>query len=141
MVYININVHNAAQNSNVQQTINLRNIYTVPKIKQTISVRTLVCETQKGNKMSEKRKQINFCIDRIYEILDLLRPNNKWRILYGKTEDYDIDDWKKQYLQLVDREDYFFIYVENELLYAVNVTGDSVLTAVQELITKLAAKF
>ena len=91
--------------------------------------------------MSTKRKIINFCIDRIYEILNEIRPGNNWTIIYSKPEEIELDDWKKQYLGIINGEDYFFIYIDHSLTYAVNVTGDSILTAVQELINKLAIKF
>lgn len=88
-----------------------------------------------------KTEEIEFCIRKIEEILDYLRPGNNWNIEYNKPEFISILSWKKEYLGIVDGEDYFFIYVDGDILYAVNVTGDSVLTAIQELVNKLAAKF
>lgn len=91
--------------------------------------------------MTEKTKQICFGINRIQEILDHIRPNNNWEIVYDTPEHVPMTEWDRKYLQLCNGEDYFFIFVGSQLLYAVNVTGDSVLTAMQELITKLAEKF
>lgn len=91
--------------------------------------------------MNSKTTQIDFCIEKIKEILDYLRPENKWNIGYAKPEEIIIPSWKYEYLQLIDGEDYFFIFIEDEIMYAINVTGDSVLTAIHELVGKLADKF
>lgn len=91
--------------------------------------------------MSNKTEQINFCMKKVIEILDYIRPGNEWDITYAKPENTDISDWKRNYLQIMDGEDYFFISVGDEILYAINVTGDSTLTAIHELIDQLAKKF
>ena len=91
--------------------------------------------------MSSKTNQINFCIEKVHDILNEIRPGHKWHIEYNKPENIYIMSWKKEYLHLIDGEDYFFIYIDGDIIYAVNVTGDNVLTAIHELITKLAAKF
>ena len=91
--------------------------------------------------MTDKDIKILSCTNKVKEILDIILPGNDWEIAYDIPEHVPMSDWTKQYLQLIDGEDYFFIYVGGRLMYAVNVTGDSILTAIQELITKLAAKF
>ena len=91
--------------------------------------------------MLSKTTQIDFCTEKIKEILDYLRPDNKFKLVYAKPEEVEISNWKRKYLQLLNGEDYFLIYYEDEPLYAVNVTGDSVLTAIRELVDKLADKF
>ena len=102
----------------------------------------LVCEKQNRRiRMTDKEIKILSCTRKVEEILDIIRPGNDWEIAYDIPEHVPMSDWTKSYLGLIDGEDYFFIYVEGRLLYAVNVTGDSELTAIQELITKLSAKF
>ena len=91
--------------------------------------------------MSNKTELIMFAVSKIEEILEHIRPNNGWEIAYDIPEHISLTDWDRKYLNLVDGENYFFIYVDSKLLYAVNVTCDSVLTAIQELVTKLSAKF
>lgn len=91
--------------------------------------------------MSDKTTQINFCKQKIQEVLNYLRPGNRWNLVYTKPEDVALSTWNRKYLQLLDSEDYFIIYVNDEPLYAINVTGDSVLTAIRELVDKLADKF
>ena len=88
-----------------------------------------------------KTAQILNCTKKIEEILDCIRPGHNWEIAYDIPEHVCVSDWDKEYLGLIDGEEYFFIFIGEELMYAVNVTGDSVLTAIQELVTKLAAKF
>lgn len=86
------------------------------------------------------RIKMKFCAEKVKEILDYVRPNN-WEIIYCKPDEINLSEWKREYLQLIDNEDYFFVAIDGEVMYAVNVTGDSTLTAVQELVTKLASKF
>ena len=91
--------------------------------------------------MTKKDMQILHCTRKIEEILEYLRPNNQWEIAYDIPEHVHLSDWDRKYLGVIDGEDYFFIFVEGNPLYAINVTGDSVLTAIRELVEKLADKF
>ena len=91
--------------------------------------------------MLSKTKQIDFCTEKIKEILDYLRPDNKFKIVYAKPEEVNMSDWKREYLRLLCDEDYFIVYYDDEPLYAINVTGDSVLTAIRDLVNLLANKF
>lgn len=87
------------------------------------------------------KDKILFCKEKVEEMLECIRPGNDWKIVYSIPSKVTLSDWDRKYLGVIDGEDYFFIFVENRPLYAVNVTGDSVMTAIQELVTKLAAKF
>ena len=91
--------------------------------------------------MSNKTEQIMFAISKIEEILEHIRPNNGWEIAYDIPEHVSLTDWERKYLNLINGKDYFFIFVDSKLLYAINVTGDSVLTAIYELMDKLSKKF
>ena len=84
-----------------------------------------------------KEENLNYCIKKIKEILDYLRPGNKWAIAYGKAQ----STWSKGTHVMYSGEEYFYIFEENRLLYTVNVTADSELTALSELMNKLAKKF
>jgi len=88
-----------------------------------------------------KTEQINFAIQKVQEILNIIRPENNWKITYSTPENIEVSDWDRTYHGLINKEDYFFIWIGQKLHYTVNVTGDSVLTAIQELINKLALKF
>lgn len=79
-----------------------------------------------------KTEQINFALQHIQEILENIRPNNDWKIVYVA---YDDDT------EVLAGEEVFKIYIEGRLAYEVNVTCDSVLTALSELMSKLAKKF
>lgn len=51
-------------------------------------------------------------------------------------------EWTRQRLLLLSGEEYFFISRPDDgLLYVVNVTGDSILTATHELMDLIARKF
>lgn len=91
--------------------------------------------------MLSKTTQIDFCTEKIKEILDYLRPDNKFKIVYAKPEEVNMSDWKREYLRLLCGEDYFIVCYDDEPLYAINVTGDSVLTAIRDLVNLLANKF
>ena len=51
--------------------------------------------------------------------------------------------WDRSYHHITPGDEYFWIFdgVTGDLLYTVNVTGDSVLTAASELMNLLARKF
>ena len=49
--------------------------------------------------------------------------------------------FQREYFHLLSGEEYFLIYDDWGLMYAVNVTGDSVLTAGNELLSLVAKKF
>ena len=91
--------------------------------------------------MTEKTIKILECTKKIEEILQIIRPDNNWEIAYDTPEHVDLTDWDRKYLQLIDGEDYFFIFVDGSPLYAVNVTGDSIICALYELIELLSRKF
>ena len=91
--------------------------------------------------MDNKTTRILHCTEKVQEILDYLRPDNKWEIAYDKPEHVSLSDWERNYHNLYDREDYFFVFIDGKLVYTINVTGDNELTAIYELIEKLAKKF
>lgn len=91
--------------------------------------------------MPNENAQIQYGLKKVSELLEFIRPDNDWTIIYDVPERVPMTEWDKQYFQLIYGDNYFFIFVDGKLLYAVNVTGDSVLTAISELVNKLAAKF
>jgi len=50
-------------------------------------------------------------------------------------------DWERTYNHILPGEEYFIIREKDFVLYVVNVSDDSDLTAAEELIRKVAAKF
>lgn len=59
-----------------------------------------------------------------------------------EREDRDkFTPFQMRYFQLMECEEYFFIRDSEDLLYAVNVTGDSPLTAAWELMELVSKKF
>ena len=51
------------------------------------------------------------------------------------------DEWSRSKFRLINGDEYFLITKYGVRLYMVNVTGDSYLTAIKELMDKIAAKF
>ena len=92
-----------------------------------------------------KEQQINFCIEKIQEMLHVINPEKQWTIKYFYPKDMNdfmpYSPWDVQRHHLFVHDEYFLILDDNGILYAVNVTGDSVLTAVEELMLLLSKKF
>lgn len=92
-----------------------------------------------------KERQINFCIEKIQEMLQLINSEKKWTIKYFYPKDFHefepYSPWDVQRHHLFVNDEYFLIMDDDGILYAVNVTGDSVLTAVEELMLLLSKKF
>jgi len=77
-------------------------------------------------------------------VMDMVRPYAQIDIGYRKETDESVNDyteWGRERLGILSGQEYFFISRPGELLYAVNVTADSVLTAAMELMTRIANKF
>lgn len=82
----------------------------------------------------------------VTEMLYIVYPNKRVRIEYVRmTEDCmrKLDPWYVQYHRLVPGDEYMLLWdLEfDEMLYAVNVTGDSYLYCVKELLDLIAEKF
>ena len=95
--------------------------------------------------MEDKATEINYGIVQIQGILQMLRPEKKWRIVYKKVTDAVLDtltDWQKQYHGIRKNEEYFFIWDEEGcLLYVLNVSAESTLYSLSNLLKLLADKF
>ena len=87
-------------------------------------------------------------------ITELMHRVNKYTdgitIRYDEPTEETIStygDWFRRYHHILPGDEYFMIYEKQNdgqpdyLLYVVNVTGDSSLTAADELMRKVAAKF
>ena len=59
------------------------------------------------------------------------------------TGSLKLSDWQRKYHHILSGEEYILVTdnTTGDLLYAVNVTGDAVLTAIYELMKLLSAKF
>lgn len=93
--------------------------------------------------MSTKQEKIEFGISKIQDILRELNPRKVWDIQYASFTDpkEHLDDWDIKYYNIFANEEYVLIYENENLLYAINVTGDSVLCTLDELMRKLVDKF
>lgn len=81
-------------------------------------------------------------IDNMVHMFNTHVPNVA--IYYEKMTDESIKtytDWQRTYNHLLTGEEYFIIWDGPSLLYAVNVSGDSALTAAEELMHLVASKF
>lgn len=82
-------------------------------------------------------------IEKIQEFLQEYRPEKHWDIIVAQVDDPKdlFDDWTIAYHGILSEEEYIFIIEDNHLLYALNVTADSVLCALSELMQLLVNKF
>ena len=100
---------------------------------------------------AKKQLTIDACLRNIRNIMNIARPDMPLRIEYWRiSEDpavgssiHNFTELEQQYYHIFDGEEYFFIWDEQEdhLLYVINVSGDSVLTALSELMNLIGRKF
>ena len=94
-----------------------------------------------------RKERMNHIIESIEQMVSVYCIEGIINVEYKqltKEAEKDFTDWQKQKFNLqFDGSEYFFVYDEFEesLLYTVNITADSYLTAAKELITLLANKF
>lgn len=101
-------------------------------------------QARNRNAQGYKAEQMKEALEKITEICDVTRPGKNARLWYVRmTEDKlaDYSDWDIKRLGL--RENYEYIVVaENtgHILYAINVSGNSVMQSIAELTNLLARK-
>ena len=78
------------------------------------------------NGIITKEDKIKFGLKKIEEILDCVNKNKPWILWYKNSE-------KGEYIFIFDNE--------GNKLYSIDVTADSVLTALSELMNLLARKY
>lgn len=98
-------------------------------------------------------EQMQMVLDQIRPILKEVNAGKEdsWYMAYGRAASPWLEatttEWERKYHQIVRNDEYFWIWNTDtgdqpwELLYAVNVTGDSLVTAASELMNLLARKF
>ena len=101
---------------------------------------------QRANLDAKHEAMINECLKKVREIMQI--ANRGW---VGITYVHHVNEetfkqfslFQIQYHHIHTGESMFFIWDNdnNDLLYTVNVTGDSVLTAIQELMDLIGRKF
>ena len=96
-----------------------------------------------SERMIEKREAMLDWLMAIEERLHRTTSGKFVHLTYCHGEEYPMSDWKRQYLHILSGEEYVFVSdnVTGDTLYAVNITGDAVLTAVWELMGLLSKKF
>ena len=94
-----------------------------------------------------KQTEINYGLEAIRSILQMLKPEKRWIIYYAKVTDeifFSFSEWNIQYHHIRKGDEYFFIYEDSSdrpLLYAVNVSAESTLYSLANLMKLLADKF
>lgn len=83
---------------------------------------------------------------KVTEMLYIVRPDKKIRVEYVRMTPealQNLNPWYVKYHKLVAKDEYMFVWdLEfDELLYAVNVSGNSYLYCVKELLDLIAEKF
>ena len=93
-----------------------------------------------------KSQQVDEILLHITGIMKDVRPDLYLNISYMRENEQSIkrfSDWTQQRLGILTGEEYVYIRIETEdnLLYAINVTGNSVLTIAAETMDLLSRKF
>lgn len=94
----------------------------------------------------DKEQAINFALNDVLNILHLARADKNIGIEYIRTTQENLkrfSEWDRERFVMLTGEELFLVSDNrtNHLLYVVNVTGDSVLTAMAELMNMIANKF
>ena len=96
----------------------------------------------------EKKRDINWGLANINNILIMVNEQKalNWNMIYRKETEETIGrltDWERRYHHISVGGEYIQVREVDtgDLLYAVDVTGDSVLTALGELFDLLTKKF
>ena len=95
---------------------------------------------------TSRAANLQFAADHVLMILDEVKPNLVSDIAFTTITKHSIQnfsEWDRHRFCIMTGDERFLIYGgdEGHLLYSVNVTGDSVLTATEELMDLVARKF
>lgn len=96
--------------------------------------------------MNQKHDEMAHAIRCISSLLQKVRPDKDIDIAYRREDMESVkefSDWDRQCHHILSGDENIYIWdaKNGTLLYAVNVTGDSVLTAISELMSLIAKKF
>jgi len=93
--------------------------------------------------MTKREVEMKTALSKVQEMVDEL--GKPITLLYRKETEESIEEFsehKRRYHYLAVGEEYIYVYAKDGLLhYAVNVTADSILTAMYELFELLHRKF
>jgi hypothetical protein len=96
----------------------------------------------------EKKHRINWALGRISDILinENAAKGLNWNLTYRKENEETIQkltDWERRLHRILPGGEYIYVREVDtgDLLYAVDVTGDSVITALSELMDLISRKF
>lgn len=104
----------------------------------------------KGDKTMTREEQLSDIATRINDLVTDYGRRKDIAIIYSKLNKKNLDKfstWDRERFTLIAGEECFFVYeinmrtVKSNLLYVVAVTGDSLLTAAEELMDLVAKKF
>ena len=90
-----------------------------------------------------KIQEITYGIKKIQDILKYINPKKKWDIYYYVSNSVETDFTQQNIkrFHLLSGDEYILIFDGDALLYTINVTADSTLTALEELMLLLSKKF
>lgn len=94
--------------------------------------------------MESRTKDMCGIAAQIEEMVNKYSRRDDIRIRYSLVDADNISkysDWQRRYYGIVIGDEYFMIADHEGLLYMVNVTGDSLMTAAGELMDLAARKF
>lgn len=96
----------------------------------------------------EKTVMMTKLLTHVSAIMDEVRKDKPLLIVYGREDNETVaecyTEWQRKYFHILPGEEYVTVWEDEgcgDLLYAVNVTGDSYLTALNQLFDLLHRKF
>lgn len=100
----------------------------------------------KAFKELTRTERMDELLGHVNEILNRIHPGRGLGIVYVKMDDAKLSwftEWNRKYFALHTGEEYFMVYEDDgkTLLYVVNITADSDMTALDELFRLLGRKF
>lgn len=94
----------------------------------------------------DKREKIESCLQHVFYMLQEINPEKHWVLEYTRTKNPELrfTRWQLDYHHIRPNQEYICVWNKTvspvHLLYVVDVTGDSVITAIGELMNLLAKK-
>lgn len=114
------------------------------KVKVWADVDALVRDAKSRWYCGQKAEQMQEALRKVMDICEITRPGKNGRLFYVRmTEDEleDFSDWDVKRFSLRSGDEYIFVAEDNgHILYALNVSGDSVMQSIAELTNLLAGK-
>jgi hypothetical protein len=91
-----------------------------------------------------KNETMPLCLESVRDIMRIAHPDKYVRLEYMEETEESVakwNEWYRKYHNIRPGQQNIYIFDEDGLLYKVDVTWDSTLTAIHELMELIARKF